>query len=166
MTLTRPVRAGDTSGMAKSWTFRVKGSSPKLFALTVRAVSELGYSITHSDAASRTVSFETGTSWRTRQGQEMSAAVIANGEIGELVVSGARKGNQLVQWGEKEAIAHKVFNKVLELAPHTADEPPSTTTSPVAPTSVSSELERLAQLHRDQVLTAEEFSAAKAKLLA
>jgi hypothetical protein len=54
MTLTRPVRAGDTSGMAKSWTFRVKGSSPKLFALTVRAVSELGYSITHSDAASRT----------------------------------------------------------------------------------------------------------------
>jgi hypothetical protein len=81
-------------------------------------------------------------------------------------VSGARKGGQLVQWGEKEAIAHKVFDKVLELAPLTPDEPSATMPGPRAAPSTSAEVERLAQLHRDGVLTAEEFSAAKAKLLA
>jgi hypothetical protein len=151
--------------VAKSWTFRVKGSGEKLFALTVRAISDLGYSITHSDAGSQTVSFETGMSWRTRQGQEMSAAVSTDGEVAELVISGARKGGQLVQWGEKEAIARKIYDKVLELAPKTPDAPRDTG-SPEATPLTSSELERLAALHRDGVLTPDEFSAAKAKLLA
>jgi hypothetical protein len=152
--------------VAKSWTFRVKGSGEKLFALTVRAISDLGYSITHSDAGSQTVSFETGMSWRTRQGQEMSASVSTDGEVAELVISGARKGGQLVQWGEKEAIARKIYDKVLELAPKTSDAPRDRGSPPEAKPSTSSELERLAALHRDGVLTSDEFSAAKAKLLA
>ncbi len=152
--------------MARSWTFRVNGSADKLFALAVKAISDLGYSITHSDAGSKTVSFETGMSWRTWQGQEMSAAVSADGAVAELVISGARKGGQLVQWGEKEAIARKIYDKALELAPKMPDAPNEATSATAEPLSTSRELERLAQLHKDGVLTADEFSAAKAKLLA
>ena len=101
----------------------MNGSADKLFALAVKAISDLGYSITHSDAGSKTVSLATGMSWRTWQGQEMSAAVSADGAVAELVISGARKGGQLVQWGEKEAIARKIYDKALELAPKMPDAP-------------------------------------------
>lgn len=144
------------------------GSADKLFALTVRAVSDLGYSITHSDAGGRTVSFETGMSWRTRHGQQMSGSVIANDAIAELVISGGRRGQQLGEWGEKEAIAQKIHDKVLELAPTTPDAPYESAAPPASDgtRSTSGELERLAKLHQDGLLTVDEFSAAKAKLLA
>jgi hypothetical protein len=153
--------------MAKSWTFNVRGSADKLFAATVKAISDLGYSITHSDAGSKTVSFETGMSWRTWKGQEMSAAVSANGDVAELVVSAGRKSGQLVEWGEKESIAQRIYEKVLEVTPNMSDAPYATAerAAEASPVSTAAELEKLAKLHESGALTSEEFSAAKAKLL-
>lgn len=152
--------------MARSWTFKVAGSADKLFALTVRAIGELGYRVSHSDAGGRTVFFEKPASWKKMYSQSMSASVTQNGEVAELVIGGGQAARALAAVGEKERIAKQIYGKVLELAPKTSDAPYQEAAAISGTASTADELERLTRLHHDGSLTDEEFAAAKAKLLA
>jgi hypothetical protein len=152
--------------MARSWSFKVVGSADKLFALTVRAIADLGYRVSHSDAGGRTVSFEKPASWKKMYSQSMSASVTQNGDAAELVIGGGQAAQALVAVGEKERIARRIYEKVLELAPKTSDAPYQETAATDRTASTADELERLARLHGDGSLTDDEFAAAKAKLLA
>ena len=60
-----------------------------VFATTVRAVGELGYAITFASADSGVVTFNTGRSFRTWSGQDLTATVIAEGDETSVIIGGA-----------------------------------------------------------------------------
>jgi hypothetical protein len=139
-------------------------SADRLYFATLRAVTELGYSVTHSDRASATLGFRTGLSWKSWQGQEMTATVVAEAPTSAKVLIGGKRvvrGRQfqVADWGEAQSIACKL---IAELTPLVAATPEPTIG---AMTSVAEELERLAQLHHQGALTDDEFATAKNRLL-
>jgi Short C-terminal domain len=72
-----------------------------------------------------------------------------------------REAGQVFDWGEKLDIASKLFDRIEELLPDVPDRE-ADGASPLSPVE---ELARLAELHNAGSLTAEEFQAAKAKVL-
>lgn len=58
--------------MADTREVAVEATPERAYRAAVAAVSELGYSIQHSDPVARTVSFNTGVSMRTWGGQDMT----------------------------------------------------------------------------------------------
>src|SRR5687767_13678802 len=95
-------------------------SRDRLFAALLRSVSELGYSINNTDAASGTISFSTGMSMRSWAGQNMTATVFALGEGESKVVVGGKReqkgsplggGGQVFDWGEKGKITRKLLEQ-------------------------------------------------------
>jgi hypothetical protein len=148
-------------------------SRERLYAALLRTVSELGYSITNTDGQSGTISFSTGMSMRSWSGQNMTATIFALAEGGSKVVVGGKReqkgspfggGGQIVDWGEKGKITGKLLehlDRMLEETP----EPAPAAAAGGSPSTVE-ELQRLASLRAQGVLTEEEFATAKAKVLA
>ncbi len=158
--------------MAKAVEKAYSASKDRLFAALLRSVSELGYSINNSDAASGTISFGTGMSMRSWAGQNMTASVFALGDSESKVVVGGKReqkgspfggGGQVFDWGEKGKITQKLLEHLDRVVPETPEPAVSSTASATA--STADELQRLADLRARGVLTEEEFAAAKAKLL-
>jgi Short C-terminal domain len=140
----------------------------RVFDALVRAITDAGFNITSSDSEVRSVSFQTGTSWKSWGGQLMTATV---GELPDnesrVICGGVRRGfqygkpGQVFDWGEKLDIASKLFDRIEELLPDVPDRG----ADGASPLSPAEELARLAELHNAGSLTAEEFQAAKAKVL-
>jgi Short C-terminal domain len=145
-------------------------SSAGLFAAVVRTVSELGYSITSSDSASLIVSFRTGLSWKSWQGQEMTATVSSADARTPAVVLGGKRVTrgyqlQLYDWGEAKSIAHRVIDRLTSIAATPRSQPAAEPRSSSVVVLHADELERLARLHEQGALTDDEFATAKKKLL-
>jgi hypothetical protein len=150
---------------AKTVERRYRCSPGRLYAAALRTVTEMGYSIINSDATSGTLSFRTGMSMRSWQGQEMTATIFDDEGIAKIVVGGRRAthGSQLQvgDLGEARTIALKLLGR-LDVAVQSMPEPAAAAASQ----SMTDELERLTRLHEQGALTSEEFDAAKRKLLA
>lgn len=158
--------------MAKTIERKCTGATrQRVFAAAVRAVGEAGWSMSHTDAQSGTLSFSTGMSMRSWSGQNMTVTLVSiSPDETQIVVGGKRdqKGNpfgggggQVFDWGEKEKIAREFFAALggaLEKTPEPLEPAPSTAT-------VAEEIERLAALRDKGVLTEDEFVAAKENLL-
>lgn len=149
------------------------GSPDRVFQAALRAIGELRYTITHSDSATRTVSFNTGMSLQSWAGQNMTLSIFPAGEGYSQVIGGGRRdqrgnplggGGQVVDFGEAKGILHKFFS-ALDAAFEVTPEPKDPAQDGRAASSTADELERLAELQAKGVLTDEEFQAAKAKLL-
>jgi Short C-terminal domain len=143
-------------------------SAARLYAAAIRTVTEMGYSIINSDSQSLTVSFRTGMSMRSWQGQDMTATMFdQQSGAAKIVVGGRRatagRGVQVFDWGEARSIAYRYLERVVPLS-KTLEEPMERTTSD-APASTADQLERIVSLFEKGVLTNEEFAAAKKKLL-
>jgi len=146
-------------------------SAARLYSAGVRTVTELGCLIINSDSVATTLSFRTGMSMKSWQGQEMTATVSSDPpNAAKIVIGGKRvtRGAQLqvYDWGEGKAIARKFLDRLTPVVAATP-EPTSAARTSAARESVSiaEELKRIALLHEQGVLTDEEFAAAKAKLL-
>ena len=63
-------------------------SSEDVYEAARRAVAELGYSVLHSDAAAKAISFNTGRSMKSWAGQDLTATVFASDDGSARVVVG------------------------------------------------------------------------------
>jgi hypothetical protein len=147
-------------------------SRARIFAASVRAISNLGKSISHSDESLGTISYNSGFSMRSMAGQDMSITVFEEApDLCRVVAAGTRAqrgnfggGGQLFDWGERGKVAREFFEALDDAIPETP-EPAGGATDKTTPSSSVGELERLAELHRSGALDDEEFRAAKARLL-
>lgn len=156
----------------KSVQFGFKEASvDRVWEAALQAVSRLGYSIQHSDAASRILSFNTGRSMSSWAGQDLSMTLVADGSDGTMMSMGGSLGKggnpfgggQAFAWGEKGRLIDKFAGTVREILPR-IPERAAPQPSP-AGSSVADELAKLASLRDSGVITDAEFAAHKAKLL-
>lgn len=172
---------GAAIALSKSVEKEFEASRPTLFAALLHSVSELGYSITNSDAALGVLSFTTGMSFRSWAGQSMTATVLPlSTSRSKLIVGGTRVqrgnpfggGGQIFDWGEKDVITDKLLDAVDRVL--SANQEQSRVEhleyerihGDVESRLVADELEKLASLRTRGVITEDEFVTAKTKLLA
>jgi Short C-terminal domain/Protein of unknown function (DUF2510) len=101
---------------------RTYSASPEdVYEAARHAVAELGYSVLHSDAAAKAISFNTGRSMKSWAGQDLTATVFASGDGSARVVVGgslATRGNplgggsQLGAWGEKKQLSNVFLDAI------------------------------------------------------
>lgn len=129
----------------------------------------MGYSIQHTDAASKVLSFNTGRSMSSWAGQDLSMTLVADGSGGTVMSMGGSLGKggnpfgggQAFAWGEKGRLIDKFAVTVKEILPRISDRPAPAP----AGNSVADELAKLARLRDSGVITEDEFVTQKAKLL-
>lgn len=155
--------------MPRSEEQQYDASPERVYSAALKAIAELGYSVIGSDSQSGIVSFNTGMSWRSWSGQNMTITVIGDLSLTRVAVTGglAKKGTivtggQLTGWGEKGAVTRR-FLEALDRAIENTPEPAAQGSARHADTVA--ELGRLVDLHKTGALTDEEFAAAKAKTL-
>ena len=149
-----------------------EASAPRVYAACLRAISELGYTVLHSDREGGVVSFNTGRSMSSWAGQDLGATVLPANDGCDLVIGGslATRGNpmgggsQVFSWGEKDRLTDRVFERVSAVLPDVPE--PENAPAQAQGASVADELEKVGQLHKQGVLSDSEFEAAKARLLA
>ena len=99
--------------MAKVYSADFSVDATTLYDVVLRSVSALGYKVDFVDRASGLLTFKTGMSWRSWEGQEMSVVVVPLSEgAARLQVTARRLGFQLIDWGEGGAIARRVLQAV------------------------------------------------------
>jgi len=88
----------------------------QLFDCAVQSITELGYKLLKIDKESGLISCETGMSFRTWRGQNMSVVFIENKEKTRIQISGVMKQTgiipQVYDWGESKKIGRKIFEKI------------------------------------------------------
>jgi len=162
--------AGDT----KTYGFK-DTSAERLWNASIQAVSALGYSVLHSDQASKVLTFNTGRSMSSWAGQDLSVTLTPSGQNCNMTLGGSLGkggnpmggGSQVFAWGEKGRLIQTFAAKVNALLP-SVSEPTNPTTAPAAtpPTGdLVEQIERLAALHASGALTDAEFQNAKSRLL-
>src|SRR6478735_9288985 len=151
----------------KSLQFSLKEAPvDRVWEAALQAVARLGYSIQHTDSASRVLSFNTGRSMSSWAGQDLSMTLVADGSGGTVMSMGGSLGKggnpfgggQAFAWGEKGRLIDKFAATVRETLPSIPDRP---ATAP-AGNSVADELAKLASLRDSGVLSEDEFAAQKA----
>jgi hypothetical protein len=154
--------------MAKAEERTYDAAPDRVYSAAIKAIADLGYSVRSSDSPSRIVSFNTGMSWRSWSGQDMTVSVIEQAGGTRVTLTGglAKKGTiitggQLVAWGEKGTVSRR-FLEALDRA--VASTPDADDAGPGG-NGTAAELQRLADLHRGGALTDSEFAAAKAKII-
>jgi hypothetical protein len=159
--------------MAKKAEQRAYAASPgRLYQAAIRAVSELGYTLLHSDAAAGVVSFNTGRSMKSWGGQDLSATVVPDGPSQSLMLVGGSLakggmpmggGAQVGAWGEKGGLTRRFYETVEAILPQTPE--PASAGGGGDQESVATQIAKLAALRASGALTDSEFAAAKARLL-
>jgi hypothetical protein len=156
----------DMGGQSSRFKFD-DASIERVWAASLRAVSQLGYAVTHSDSGAHILTFNTGRSMSSFAGQDLSATLSATtgGTMMTLGGSLGKGGNpfgggQMFAWGEKDRLIAKFAATVQRALP---DIPEASQT---ATGSIADELGKLAALRDSGVLSEAEFAAQKARLLA
>jgi hypothetical protein len=133
----------------------------------------MGKSIRNSDAASGTISYNTGASMRSWGGQEMTVSVLEDDSRVRVVVGGSRAqqggvlgGGPAFEWGEKRKVTLEFLDALKEAFKETPEPEPEPQAHAERPGKIVEEIERLAALRSQGALSDTEFEAAKAKLLA
>ena len=140
----------------------------------VAVVSDLGYSVIHSDSNAFVLSFNTGRSFKTWAGQDLTATMFTDRNGTRVVVGGslAKGGNpfgggQIAAWGEKNALSRRFLDVLAQVLP-TVPEPEIAHLVPpavVRPPTIAEQLQHLADLHRSGALNDAEFAGAKSRLV-
>jgi hypothetical protein len=142
-----------------------------LYDASLKAIAERGWSVRNTDRASLVVSFNTGLSWRSWSGQDITVSIFGGQASAKAVLTGglAKKGTvftggQMVGWGEKKKVIQRFLQALGEVLPNTPEPQPNAPVS-TSDSDPAAELEKLAELHDQGVLSDDEFAAAKARTL-
>jgi hypothetical protein len=108
----------------------------RVFEAAKLAVAQLGYSVIQADKSSGTISFNTGRSFDSWAGQDLTATLMSLSSGMKVIVGGsiAKGGNplgggsQLFAWGEKEKLSKRFLSKLGEVLPQVVDIEPITST--------------------------------------
>lgn len=154
----------------KSVQFNFNASGGRVWAAALQVVSQLGYTVVHTDGVARVLSFNTGRSMSSWAGQDLSMTLVPDGHAGTVMTVGGSLGKggnpfgggQAFAWGEKGRLIDKFAATVKEIVPRIA-EPQAP--APAGGASVADELAKLASLRDSGVLSEDEFAAQKARLL-
>jgi hypothetical protein len=145
----------------------------QLFDLVIKAAMHCGYTLLNQSRRDGTLTFKTGITWTSWSGVEVSALVAATtpgkAEVmfgGGTAAAAGTRPKQLVVIGGAKGPAKKITAEIKSLIKK--GEIPATRALEDRGQAVSTadELAKLAKLKQDGVVTAAEFDAAKAKLLA
>jgi hypothetical protein len=126
-----------------------------------RAISDLGWRVLEDEGARLVVKEVSPQTTSFTWSAKIEVAIQENGSSSEILLNGSITGMGPIQKGHLRGQVGALKNKIaLEAQDASAD-------SKSAPGSdeISGELERLAGLHKDGVLTDQEFARAKARLL-
>lgn len=134
------------------------------YSAAIRAIAELGYAVTAAISDAHVVSFNTGRSFKTWAGQDLTATVVADGEGSRVILGGSLAtrgdpwggGSQLVGWGEKASIANRLLDAIAWIVdPKEVDDQDDDT----------EEIENLKAMRRAGQITAEEYEQMRSFLL-
>ncbi len=94
-------------------------SAARLYAGIIRAVSEIGFTITARDDAAMTLGFRPGTPTGSWPYEQMTVTVHADEASARAVIAGAPIGGalQMSQWREGHAIAMMVLDRLKAVLP-------------------------------------------------
>lgn len=106
-----------------------EASTKRVFEAAKLVVANFGYSILQSDMSSGTISFNTGRSFKSWAGQDLTATLVGDSQNTKVIVGGsiAKGGNplgggsQLMAWGEKEDLSKKFLAALEETLPSIPD---------------------------------------------
>ena len=103
--------------MSKSVVQNYNVPPEKVFVACVQAVQKFGYKIDQLDKSNGLITFKTGTSMWSWQGQEMSIVILDLGNgltnisiAGKMQKSGINP--QIYDWGEGEKIGNKIAQEL------------------------------------------------------
>jgi hypothetical protein len=107
-----------------------EASTARVFEAAKIVVAKFGYTILQSDKASGTISFNTGRSFKSWAGQDLTATLVGGPKGTKVIVGGsiAKGGNplgggsQLMAWGEKEDLSKKFLAALEGTLPTVPDE--------------------------------------------
>jgi hypothetical protein len=156
--------------MAKTEEKKFEASPARVFNACRVATAQLSYTLISADETGRMIAFNTGRSMKSFAGQDLQAMVLDDGDGSRVIVGGAiaRRGGmgsgQQIAWGEKAALSKKFLAEVEKVLPSLPEVVPSNS-NPSESTSIAEELKSLKDLHDQGVISEEEFSRAKDKLL-
>jgi hypothetical protein len=156
--------------VAKTVEQKFDASPARVFNACRRAIAQLSYTLIVADESGLMISFNTGRSMKSFAGQDLQATVLADGDGTRIIVGGAiaRRGGmgsgQQIAWGEKAALSKKFLAEVESVLPTVPEVVPSNS-EPVESKSIAEELKNLKDLHDQGVISEEEFTKAKDKLL-
>jgi hypothetical protein len=139
-------------------------SVAKLQAAAVRAATELGFSITARNDGAGSLFFHVRGFTGSWPGEEMAAVISPHGDGAQIVVGGRRTRAyrlELADWHAAKALSLMFLDRVTAVLPTVAEPRPS---APVTP-AIPDQLKALADLRDRGLLTEDEFSSAKQKLL-
>ena len=89
-----------------------------LFTYAVQSITDFGYNLLKMDKESGLISFETGISFWSWGGQNMSIVFIDMEEITQVRISGIMKQTgvltQFYDWGESKKIGRKILEAIDE----------------------------------------------------
>jgi len=160
-----------------------KGQPDAIFESCRRAAANLGFTVLTASRDALTISFNTGRSFKTFGGQDLTASIFDEGGSCRVVVGGslAKGGNlqggaQLAAWGEKKALSNKFLDEVNKVLPSVqssqqqkpqtqADQPVSQPVAEIMPVSTADELLKMKSLLDAGLITRAEFDAQKSQML-
>lgn len=110
------------------------GTTGRVFEACRRAVADLGYTMLAIHPEALTLSFNTGRSMKSWNGQDLSASIFSEQNGSRVVVGGTLAkggtaltggGSQLFAWGEKRALSDTFLARVASILPSIAEVPGS-----------------------------------------
>jgi hypothetical protein len=158
----RPIPPELAGGNALKTVYR-ECSTARLYAATVRTVTELGCAITSRDNAAMTISFRTNPV-RPWPGIELTAAIHPQDHGAQIVlggrhITGYRLG--MADWHQANALGLMFLDRLKSDLPGI----PEPASGAVANTSTVDQLQSLAELRDRGVLTEDEFESEKKRVL-
>lgn len=129
-----------------------------------RTASGLGFAITARDDARMTFSFRVSGPTTTWPGQEMTAAVHPQGDASRIVVGGNRLVGyrpQMGAWHQAKALGLMFLDRLKIVLPEVPESAPEIPARPTA----ADQLQSLADLRDQGLLTEDEFELAKKQVL-
>jgi hypothetical protein len=156
--------------MAKTEEKKFDASPARVFNACRMAMAQLSFTLISADETGRMISFNTGRSMKSFAGQDLQATVLDSGNGSRVIVGGAiaRRGgmssSQQISWGEKAALSKKFLAEVESVLP-SVPEVVRSDSMPSESSSIAEELKSLRDLREQGVISEEEFSKAKEKLL-
>lgn len=139
-------------------------SAARLYAAAVRTVMQLGFPITARDDARMIVTFHPHGPTASWPVDEMTAVIHPKGDAAQVLIGGAPTVGyrmEMIDWNQAQRVSLMFLQRLASVFPHVPESEPNVPSG----RSVTEQLQSLADLRDQGLLTEDEFTQAKKLLL-
>ncbi|MDA8590186.1 SHOCT domain-containing protein [Luminiphilus sp.] len=151
-----------------------KSNPETVYEAVRKVIADSGYTVLNSSRDDFTISFNTGRSMSSWNGQDLTVSLFPDGDDTNVVIGGRLAkggtaltggGSQLFAWGEKDKLSKAFLENIEKILPSIPTVSSSADQATGQSGSVAEEIKKLLTLREAGVLSDSEFEAAKTKLL-